>query len=61
MKNSKKWWQSKAVWAGVVAVALAAYNTAVAQFGLPPIPDFVYGILAALGVYGRVAASKEIK
>lgn len=61
MKASKKWWKSKAVWAGVIAVALAGYNTAVAQFGLPPVPDFVYGILAALGVYGRVDAKAEIK
>ena len=51
---NKKWYQSKTVWAGVVAVIVAAYNVASAQFGLPVIPDFVFGILGALGVYGRV-------
>ncbi len=61
MKDNKKWWLSKAVWAGIIAVAVAGYNSAVAQFGLPAIPDFVFAILAAMGVYGRVAAKSEIK
>jgi len=58
---NKPWYLSKAVWAGIVAVLVAAYNAASANFGLPPIPDFVFGILAALGIYGRVAATTEIK
>ena len=53
----KKWYLSKTVWAGVIAVAIAAYNTAATQFGLPAIPEFVYGILGALGVYGRTTAT----
>lgn len=59
--DNKKWWQSKTVWAGVVAVILAAYGTAAAQFGLPPIPEWVFGILGALGVYGRATANTTIK
>lgn len=61
MEQTKKWWQSKAVWAGVVAVGMAAYNTASAEFGLPPVPEFVYGILGAFGIYGRVSATSVIK
>lgn len=52
----KKWWQSKLIWAGVVAVVISAYNTAAIQFGLPAIPEFVYGILGAFGVYNRVTS-----
>jgi len=64
----KKWWASKAVWAGVIAVLVTAYNTASGQFLnaegasiLPAIPEFVFGILAAMGIYGRVSAKTEIK
>jgi hypothetical protein len=59
--DAKKWYLSKAVWAGVVAVIVTAYNTASAQFGLPAIPEFVFGILAAFGVYSRVTATTVIK
>lgn len=61
MFESKKWFQSKTVLSGVAAVAIAAYNAASAEFGLPPIPDFVFGILGALGIYGRVTAKSTIR
>lgn len=60
MTEAKPWWQSKAVWAGVIAVIIAAYDTASVQFGLPPVPDFLYAILGALGIYGRVTATSVI-
>lgn len=60
MIGIKSWWQSKTIWAGIIAVLLAAYGTAAAQFGLPPVPEFVYGILGALGIYGRSVATREI-
>ena len=59
--DSKAWYKSKAIWVGVVAVVLAAYSTASAQFGLPPIPEWVFGILGALGVYTRTVATTSIK
>jgi hypothetical protein len=59
--DSKKWWQSKTVWAGVVAVLVAAYNTASTSFALPVIPEFVYGILAAFGIYSRTVSTTVIK
>ena len=58
--DKKAWFKSKAIWAGVITVLVASYNAASAQFGLPPIPDFVFGILAALGIYGRVSASTVV-
>ena len=56
----KKWYLSKTIWAGVVAVLVAAYNSASVQFGLPAIPDFVFAILGAFGVYGRATANTVI-
>jgi len=60
MTKSKPWYLSKTVWAGVVAVAIAAYNAISANFGTPPIPDWVFGVLGALGVYGRATASTRL-
>jgi len=69
MDSSKKWWTSKVVWAGVVTTLIGVYNivgTVLAPifgFTLPPIPNFVYDILAAIGVYtvaGRVTATQKI-
>jgi hypothetical protein len=53
----KKWYKSKAFWAGVVAVLVSAYNTASTNFGLPVIPEFVYAVLGFLGIYGRATAT----
>ena len=59
--DNKKWFMSKTIWSGVIAVVLAAYATASAQFGLPPVPEWIFGVLAAFGVYGRVDAKSVIK
>lgn len=61
MTGIKSWWKSRAVWAGIIAIAVAGYNAAVAQFGLPAIPEIVFMLLAALGLWGRVDAKAEIK
>lgn len=58
--DTKKWFLSKTIWAGVVAVLVAGYNTASSQFGIPAIPEFVYAILGALGIYGRATASGPV-
>jgi len=58
--GKKKWYRSKTVWTSVVTVVLATYNSASVQFGLPAVPEFVYGILAAFGVYSRVTATTKI-
>jgi hypothetical protein len=59
--DSKKWWLSKGIWTGVVAVILAAYATAAAQFGLPAVPEWVFAILGAFGVYTRATATTVLK
>lgn len=71
--DSKKWWLSKGIWAGVIGVMVAVYNAALtslsAQCGveggfcvnLPGIPEWVFGILGALGIYGRATATTKIE
>lgn len=66
MDSSKKWYQSKGVWTGVVTFLIGAY----AGFGatvapavgwhLPAIPEWLLTILGAVGVYSRVTATDKI-
>lgn len=71
--ETKKWYQSKTIWAGAIAVLVALYNSAQAALSgqcgvegsfcinLPLIPDWIFGILGALGIYGRAGATTAIK
>ena len=65
--ENKKWYASKTVWAGVIAVLVSVYNSVgtdlapVLNFKLPPIPDWVFTLLGAMGVYGRLTADKKIQ
>lgn len=58
--ETKKWYQSKGVWTGVVTVLLAAYGAAAPQFNLPHIPEWVFTLLGAAGIYSRVTADAKI-
>lgn len=59
--DTKEWYKSKTVIAGILAGLMGIYNTIATAKHLPPIPDFVYTILGAMGVYGRVTADTAIK
>ena len=71
--NSKSWYKSKTIWSGIIAVLIVVYNgvqvAMASQCGIegsfciniPVIPEFVFGILAALGIYSRKIARTEIK
>ena len=71
--DKKKWFQSKTIWAGIIGVVIAVYNSVVSSMGagcgvegglcivLPVVPEFIYGILGALGVYSRAASKTVIK
>ena len=58
--ETKPWYKSKTILSGIVTVIVAAYNSAAGQFNLPIIPEFIYGILAALGIYGRTSGTTKI-
>lgn len=58
--ETKPWYKSKGVWTGVAAGLVGAYNSAAPHFQLPPIPDFVYVLLSAGGVYSRATATTQL-
>ena len=60
--ETKPWYQSKTIWAGILAVLFAAYDAFRANLGpaFPAIPEFVYGLLGALGIYGRASATTTV-
>lgn len=66
VEDSKKWYQSKAVLAGLATALFGTYElvkTNVApNFGwtLPDIPSWVFTLLGAMGIWGRVTAEKKI-
>lgn len=64
--ETKSWYKSKAIIAGIVGILIAVYNAATPglcesfKVCLPAIPEFAYAILAGLGIYGRVDAKTKI-
>lgn len=60
MDEKKPWYKSKNVLTGIVAVVLAAYSSASAHFGLPAVPEWIFAILASIGIYTRVVANTKI-
>jgi hypothetical protein len=61
LSGDKRWYQSKTIWTGLFAVIVVAYNEAIANgFGLPQIPEFVYALLGALGIYSRSVAKTTV-
>lgn len=49
-EDNRPFWQRKRVIGAVVAAAVAAYTVLSSQLGLPPIPEWVYAALGAIGV-----------
>lgn len=62
MEGTKKWFQSKTVWSGVLVVAMGTYELVKQQFApnLPEIPGWLLSFLGGFGIYGRVSAKKEV-
>lgn len=67
MKETKKWYLSKNIWTGIVSVLVGLYSLVAANLGpafgfvLPIIPEWVFVILGALGIYTRATATKSIE
>ena len=65
--ESKKWYQSKGIVAGLLAIAVQVYAFVQANFapGLPIPPegavDSIMAILIGIGIFGRVTATSTIK
>lgn len=60
LEDTKPWYQSKTIWAGAVAALVGVYNSIAAVKALPPIPDWVFTILGAIGIYTRATADTKI-
>ena len=59
--ETKKWYLSKGVWTGVVTAVMGLYVTLQAQIGLPAIPEWIFALLGALGIYSRVTAETKLE
>ena len=71
--DAKKWYMSKAIWAGIIGILVVLYNTLVAQLAagcgidgeicvhLGAIPEWILGLLATFGLYGRATAKTTIQ
>lgn len=59
--ESKAWYKSKSIWTGIVTIIISGYLTAVPIFHLPAIPEYVFAILGAFGIYSRVVTNTAIK
>lgn len=52
----KPFWKSKTFWAVLLTGVVSLWNSLSPETGMPPIPDWVITVLAALGLYGRAVA-----
>ena len=71
--DAKKWYLSKGIWAGVIGIIVVLYNTLVTQLAagcgvegglcvtLGAIPEWILGLLATFGLYGRATAKTTIQ
>ena len=57
---NKPWYQSKTIWAGIVTAIIGLYNTLAPLKALPKIPEEVYALLGALGIYSRATSTTTI-
>lgn len=61
MDETKKWYLSKGIWTGIVTALLGIYGTLSIQLHLPIIPEWIFAILGAMGIYTRATAKKKIE
>ena len=61
--ETKSWYKSKGVITGIVTLVIGLYIAVdtqigpVAGFDLPNIPEWIFTILGAMGIYSRVTAT----
>lgn len=66
LMDKKEWYKSKTIWSGIITILITVYNAGrplvIEHFNvnLPEIPEWVYTVLGAMGIYGRVTANKKI-
>jgi hypothetical protein len=60
MDDTKKWYLSKGIWAGVVTALMGLYLSLAPQLHLPAVPEWIFSILGVLGVYSRATAETKV-
>lgn len=60
MDSTKKWYQSKGVWTGVVTGLMGIYLAVAPAAGFPAVPEWIFAILGGMGIYTRVVADSKI-
>ena len=60
MGDTKKWYLSKGIWASIVTGLMGIYMTVQPVAGLPAVPEWIFAILGAMGLYARATATKAI-
>jgi hypothetical protein len=60
MFNSKAWYASKTIWTIIVTFLVTIYSQISSYYSLPAVPELVYVVLSALGIYARVSATAQI-
>ena len=59
--DKKAWYKSKGIWVAVITILIAGWNWSIdAGAKLPLIPEHLYIILGALGLYSRSVAKTKI-
>lgn len=58
--GTKSWWASKSIWTAIVTGLLGIYMTLQPAVGLPVLPEWLFALLGAMGIYTRVAVTKTI-
>lgn len=61
MNDTKKWYLSKGIWTGVITAVIGLYLSLAGQFHWPAIPEWIFTVLGAIGVYSRMAATTKIE
>ena len=59
--ETKSWYKSKGIWVAIITISIALWNWAI-DLGvlLPVIPEHLYIILGALGLYSRSVAKTKL-
>ena len=64
--EKKAWYKSKTILSDVVTILVVIYTAVQTQIApnygwtLPNIPEYVYAVLAGLGIYGRKTATTKV-
>lgn len=60
LDGTKPWYQSKTIIASIVTAVMGLYLAIAPQFHWPTVPEWLFTILGAIGVYSRVTADSKI-